>query len=395
MASNVVLGRKLAPRVAAPADSDVVEVVEAEVVNADIEDFGEFDDGIGSGIDADAELVESEGADSPKREAVIPEVLATNEESFEDSMRSLLPGWNDPSTDDSKSSDGRGLVSYDPLQRYLAEIRHYPKLSREEEHTLAVRFREQGDQMAGYKLVLANLRLVAIMAREYQRNVQNILDLIQEGNIGLMEAVKQFDPYRGIRFPSYAVYWIRAYMLRFLINNLRLVKVGTTQAQRKLIFNLQKERERLEAEGFVPEAKLLAQRLNVKESEVLEMEQRLALPDISVDAPISGQEDALDLHGVLQNPAESAEDQVVRENFSNAVREAVERFKLTLDDKERMVVERRLFTEDPETLQDIADQFGLSRERIRQIESRLKERMKEYLSSELTLSGTGEVLIED
>src|SRR5262249_33568685 len=158
------------------------------------------------------------------------------------------------------------------------------------------------------------LRLVVMVAREYQRNVTNILDLVQEGNIGLLEAIKQYDPFRGIRFPSYAVYWIRAYMLRYLINNIRLVKVGTTQAQRKLFFNLQKEKEKLEAEGFTPEAKLLAKRLSVKESEVVEMEQRMALPDLSVDAPLSSAngEDGADLHNILADARANVEDQVVR-----------------------------------------------------------------------------------
>ena len=286
------------------------------------------------------------------------------------------------------------LVKYDPLQSYLAEIRNAPVLSREEEHELAIRYREKGDRVAGYRLVLANLRLVVAIAREYQRNFQNILDLVQEGNIGLLEAVKQYDPYRGIRFPSYAVYWIRAYMLRYLIANIRLVKIGTTQAQRKLFFNLRKEKERLEAEGFVPEAKLLAQRLNVKEAEVLEMEQRLALPDVSVDAPVAGDDDAPDMHNILTTDSESVEDRVVREQFSFSVRSAVAEIRNLLDKKEQAIMDRRLFTEDPATLQEIADEFGVSRERIRQIESRLKERLREFLQDRLQLDSSGEVEID-
>ncbi|TMA37022.1 MAG: sigma-70 family RNA polymerase sigma factor, partial [Deltaproteobacteria bacterium] len=178
------------------------------------------------------------------------------------------------------------LVPADSLQRYFAEIRRIPVLSREEEHELAVRWHEKGDRPAAWKLVTSNLRLVVLVAREYQRAFHNLLDLVQEGNVGLLEAVKNFDPYRGIRFPSYAVWWIRAYIIRYIMNNWRMVKVGTTQAQRKLIFNLQKERERLEREGFSPAPKLIAQRLNVKEKEVIEMEQRLAARDVSVNAPI-------------------------------------------------------------------------------------------------------------
>ncbi len=286
------------------------------------------------------------------------------------------------------------LVRYNPLDSYLAEIRHIPTLSREEEKALAIRFKEQGDKLAGYKLVMANLRLVVMVAKEYQRNFRNILDLVQEGNIGLLEAVKKYDPYRGIRFPSYAVYWVRAYMLRYLINNLRLVKIGTTQAQRKLFFNLRKEQEKLEREGFLPEAKLLAERLDVKESEVIEMQQRLALPDMSVDAPLGGAEDSQDMHGLLPDEAETAEDMLVRQQFDASVRSVIEELKDSLDEKEQAIIDQRLLAEDPCTLQHIAEQFDLSRERIRQIESKLKLKIKDALSDNLQIGDEGQVILE-
>jgi RNA polymerase sigma-32 factor len=314
------------------------------------------------------------------------------ENTSDDSASERLPAPNKERKLTKSSTD---LVRYDPLKSYLNEIRNIPTLTREEEHELAVRYQEKGDKAAGYKLVLANLRLVVMIAREYQRNVQNVLDLVQEGNIGLLEAVKKFDPFRGVRFPSYAVYWVRAYMLRHLIANVRLVKVGTTQAQRKLFFNLMKEKEKLEREGFVPEAKLLADRLNVKESEVLEMEQRLALPDMSVDAPVGKADDTLDLHGVLPDSGASAEEIVLDEQFADVLREKVDLFKEQADMKEIAIIEQRLFTEEPVTLQVIADQFGVSRERIRQVESKLKERLKEYLSEALNLGEEGEILLGD
>lgn len=288
----------------------------------------------------------------------------------------------------------REIVRYDPLQRYLAEIRHMPKLSKEEEHDLAVQYRKDGDMAAGYRLVLANLRLVVMVAREYQKNVQNILDLVQEGNIGLLEAVKKFDPFRDTRFSSYAIYWIRAYMLRYLIQNVRLVKIGTTQAQRKLFFNLRKEQEKLEREGYIPEAKLLAERLNVRESDVLEMQQRLALPDLSVDAPINAAEDSSDMHSFLPDSADNAEEIVLKEQFSNTLKTAIEDYKSKLNEKELAIIETRLFTEDPVTLQDIADRFKVSRERIRQIEQRLKSRLKIYLKEKLNLGDEGQVVLE-
>ncbi|MCC6220195.1 MAG: RNA polymerase factor sigma-32 [Deltaproteobacteria bacterium] len=285
------------------------------------------------------------------------------------------------------------LTNYDPLQSYISEIRSLPTLTRQEEHELAVRYHKSGDKVAGYKLVLANLRLVVVIAREYQRNFQNMIDLIQEGNIGLMEAVNQFDPFRGTRFPSYAAYWIRAYMLRYIINNLRLVKIGTTQAQRKLFFNLNKEKEKLESEGFVPEAKLLAKRLNVREAEVIEMQQRLALPDLSVDAPVSGngESENMDFHSVLPDKSDTAEEIVAREQFSKALREAIAELEKELDEKEKAIIERRLFTDEPVTLQELADDFGLSRERIRQIESQLKLRLKSYLQEKLDIGDMQDV----
>lgn len=293
---------------------------------------------------------------------------------------------------EAKSSVGASsdLVRYDPLQSYLQEIRRIPILSREEEHELAVKYKTTGDRKIALKLVMANLRLVVMIAREHQRNVHNILDLVQEGSIGLLEAVEKYDPFRGIRFPSYAVFWVRAYILRYLINNVRLVKIGTTQAQRKLFFNLIKEKEKLEKEGFVPEAKLLADRLDVKESEVLEMQQRLQLPDLSVDAPIrKGEGDVGDLHSVLPSGSANIEDDVVSREFQDKIRGIVDDYKINADEKEKAIIELRLLTDEPLTLQEIADKFGISRERIRQIETRLKDRLKDKLSDSLELNAEG------
>lgn len=280
---------------------------------------------------------------------------------------------------------GKELIRYDPLNSYLAEIKNVPRLSREEERALAIRYLEHGDQLAGYKLVLANLRLVVMIAREYQKNFRNILDLVQEGNIGLLEAVKKFDPYRGIRFPSYAVYWIRAYMLRYLINNIRMVKIGTTQAQRKLFFNLEKEKKKLEKEGFIPESKLLAEKLKVKESEVIEMEQRLALPDLSVDAP-TARDSNLDLHDVLPSVDDNTEEVVAEQEYRHVIRVALERYKESLGAKEKDIIDLRLMADKPTTLQVIADKYNLSRERIRQIENELKTKLKEYMAKELQIN---------
>lgn len=288
----------------------------------------------------------------------------------------------DVAEDSEENTKSKALVPFDPLQRYLAEIRRFPILSREEEHRLAVEYKEFGNLEAAYKLVTANLRLVVMIAREYQRAFKNILDLIQEGNMGVMEAVKNFDPYRGVRFPSYAVWWIRAYMIRYIMNDWRMVKIGTTQAQRKLFFNLQKEKERLEAEGIAPGPKLLAQRLNVKEDEVVEMEQRLAGRDLSVDMPMGGDDEATLLH-FLPDDKQSPEEQVAESEYQQLLREKMELFAQGLKDKELVIYRERLLNEEPVTLREIGEKYGISRERVRQIEERLKRKLKSFLTKEL------------
>ena len=278
-------------------------------------------------------------------------------------------------------SSKKALVPFDPLQRYLTEIRRYPLLTREEEHRLAVEYKEFGNIEAAYKLVTSNLRLVVMIAREYQRALRNLLDLIQEGNIGLMEAVKNFDPYRGVRFPSYAVWWIRAYIIRYIMNDWRMVKIGTTQAQRKLFFNLQKEKERLEAEGIAPGPKLLAQRLNVKEDEVIEMEQRLSHRDLSTDVPM-GEDEEGTLLNFLPDEKETPEERVAEAEYRQALSEKMEQFADTLKDKELIIFRERLLSEEPLTLREIGERYGISRERVRQIEERVKRKLKAYLNKE-------------
>jgi len=278
-------------------------------------------------------------------------------------------------------SSKKALVPFDSLQRYLAEIRRYRLLNREEEHRLAVEYKEFGTIKAAYKLVTANLRLVVMIAREYQKAFQNLLDLIQEGNIGLMEAVKNFDPYRGVRFPSYAVWWIRAYILRYIMSDWRMVKIGTTQAQRKLFFNLQKAKERLEAEGIAPGPKLLAQRLNVKEGEVIEMDQRLSHRDLSTDVPI-GEDEEGTLLNFLPDDKQTPEERFADAEYHHALSEKMEQFGSTLKDKELIIFRERLLSEEPLTLREIGERYGISRERVRQIEERVKRKLKAYLNKE-------------
>lgn len=276
-------------------------------------------------------------------------------------------------------SKSTGLVRYDPLEAYLRELRAYPHLTKEQEHDLAVRYKDSQDVKAAYKLVTSNLWLVVKIAKDYERAARSILDLIQEGNIGLMEAVKNFDPYRGVRFPSYAVWWVKAYIVRYLIANWRLVKIGTTQAQRKLFFNLKKEQEKLEREGFFAEPKLLAERLNVKESEVLEMQQRLEGPDVSVDAPIQHEDSETNLLGLLPAPQDNLDDIIDKKKLDALFKDSIAEFTKAISEKERTVFKSRLLSEDKVTLHDVAIELDLSKERVRQIENQVRDKFRKFL----------------
>jgi RNA polymerase sigma-32 factor len=209
-----------------------------------------------------------------------------------------------------------------------------------------------------------------------------VLDLIQEGNIGLMEAVRNFDPEREVRFPSYAIWWIKAYIIRYVIANWKMVKIGTTQAQRKLFFNLSKEKERLEREGYYPSSRLIAEKLNVRESDVVEMEQRMEGADLSFDAPLPG-EGETSLVSVLPTNLPSAEDVVADRERENLLRESFAAFALELNDKELLIFQERLLAEDKATLQDLSDKIGVSKERIRQIENRIKDKLRSFLLKRL------------
>ena len=283
--------------------------------------------------------------------------------------------------DESYSKGSGAVVAVDPLSRYLAEIRRFPLLTREEEAVIARRYIKENDPADAYRLVTANLRLVVKIAFEFARATRNALDLIQEGNVGLMEAVKNFDPEHGVRFPSYAVWWVRAYIYRYLINNSRLVKIGTTQAQRKLFFNLRKETERLEREGFKPQPLLLAHRMGVKESEVREMQERMGQSEVSLDQPAGASEETR-LLDVIPDAGHNPETETADREWRDFAREKVAQFAAQLEGKELEIFNARLRAEDPETLQDIGVRFGISRERVRQIETRLKRRLKEFIEAE-------------
>jgi RNA polymerase sigma-32 factor len=286
-------------------------------------------------------------------------------------------------TEKEKKHEVHPPAPFDPLHRYLAEIRRYPLLDPEEEKALAIRYREEEDVEAAYTLVVSNLRLVVKIALEYYNSwMTNLLDLIQEGNIGLMLAVKKFDPYRGVRLPYYASYWIRAYILRFIMENWRLVKVGTTQAQRKLFFNLRKEKERLEGLGFTPGPKLLAQTLDVKESEIIDMDRRLATREMSLDTPIEhgSRERFMDL---LPSEEVFLDERMADDQLKILFRRKIEEFRETLKGRDLDIFENRILAPIPATLHEIGNKYGISYERVRQIEKTILKRFKAFVTKEI------------
>ncbi len=276
-------------------------------------------------------------------------------------------------------SSARGVDAPTALNVYMSQLKNHAPITREEEHALAVRWRDEGDTEAGRLLVLSNLRLVVKIAMEYKRAWTNTLDLIQEGNVGLLEAVQRFDPYQGTKLSSYAAYWIRAYILKYLIDNIRLVKLSQGRAQRKLFFRLNKEKRELERQGYKPSTKLIAERLDVDESEVVEMETRLGQSDLSIDAPIRDEEGSASYGDFLASSNPTAEDTVADDDLRAAFLGHVARFQEGLADREQRILEARILSEEPLTLRELGEEMDLTRERIRQLEKKLIDDLREYL----------------
>lgn len=277
---------------------------------------------------------------------------------------------------------GGSLAPADAFARYTAELAKYPPLSREEEHELAVRMREDEDMDAARRLVLANLRLVVKIAMEYRRAWTQALDLIQEGNVGLLKAVTKFDPEKGIKFSYYAAFWVKAYILKYIMDNWRMVKVGTTQTQRKLFYNLNKERQRLQAMGFDPTTETLSKSLGVSESEIVEMDQRLSKNDMSLNTPLGEDSDATKMD-FLPSLGPGVEDTIASDQIVDLLLENVKAIRPTLNEKELAILDDRLLSEDPITLREIGEHFGVTRERVRQIEARLLVKIREHMTDKV------------
>ena len=269
-------------------------------------------------------------------------------------------------------------VITDSLSLYLAEIRKFPVLSEEDEHVHAIKFFEEKDLESAHALITSNLRFVVKVAAEFRHYGLKMLDLIQEGNIGLMLAVRKYNPYRGIRLISYAVWWIKAYIQNHIISAWSLLKIGTTQAQRKLFFKLREAKNAIRRlGGGEDDIHATAQVLDVADQEVMEMEQRLQ-GELSLDAEIPGSEGLTALEGLVDdrmNQEELLAEFQVSQQLQRQVAQAVS----VLNEKERFIIERRITSDDPMTLQEIAVHFSISRERVRQIEEGALKKMKQAL----------------
>ena len=274
------------------------------------------------------------------------------------------------------------LVPRDPFYAYLQEVRKYPALTEEEEKELAIRYKETGDLESAYKLTTANLMLVIKIAMTFKREWQNLMDLIQEGNVGLMKAVKNFDPFRGVRLSAYATWWIKSYILKHILDNWRLVRVGTTNTRRKLLFNLKREKEKLEREGFDPTTKLLAERFGVDETEVIDVSASIGAMDVAIDTPVRP-DSTMTPAQTLSQDGQSVEENVELKQFRQILNENIENFKAGLNPNEIEILNNRILSEDPLSLQEIGEQRGVTREAVRQAEQRLLKKFKTYIEEKM------------
>lgn len=280
-----------------------------------------------------------------------------------------------------KKRSERSLAVVDPLTRYLKEVAKYPFVSAEEERKLAEDYRKYNDVEAARKLVSAHLRLVVKIAMEYRNAYYNVLDLIQEGNVGLMHAVKKFDPDKGARFAHYASWWIRSLILKYILDNFRLIRIGTTKDQKKLFYNLMREKEKIESLGFTADKKLLSKALDVSEKAVEEMSQRLVQPEYALEGPVGRSGEAL-LKDFIAVDQQSPDDMISAKETKDILKDKLKEFTGKLNEREIKIFTQRLMADLPITLQEIADEYGISKERVRQIEERMLNKLKDYFKKQ-------------
>lgn len=329
----------------------------------------------------------STGKKSPKdhsRVALTPEIVD------QDEPKTLEPDFDlDPAGDPLESTEIPQLEgststaltssSTDPVARYLAEIRKYPLLSKEEEHKLAVQYFDTKDPQMAQKLVTSNLRFVVKIAAEYAKFGARLIDLVQEGNVGLMHAVKEYNPYKGARLITYAVWWIRGYIQEYLMRQYSMVRIGTTQTQRKLFYQLQREREQLERMGMQQGIAQLSGRLGIPEKEVQEMSQRVLGRDVSLSQPVGENDNSTMMDFQSHEDQGSVEDQLGHAEELKMLTDKIAEIRDDLTEREIFVLDNRLLSDEPMTLQEIGDKYGITREAARQMEARLMNKIKAEL----------------
>jgi RNA polymerase sigma-32 factor len=274
------------------------------------------------------------------------------------------------------SSNSRSLTISDPLTLYLNEIKKYSVLTAEEERKWAIKYFEEKDPIAAEKLVTANLRFVVKVAAEYSKFGARMIDLIQEGNVGLMHAVKEFNPYKGVKLITYAVWWIRGYIQEYLMRQYSMVRVGTTQNQRKLFYQLQNEKKKLEAMGIEPGTALISSRLGMPEEDVKMMESRMSNRDVSLDQPLDDGSTSHFIDLQSDSNAVSADEQLGHQEEMEQLKEKIGAIRDQLNEKEQYILEHRLLSDTPMTLQEIGEKYGMTRERARQLEARVILKIK-------------------
>ncbi len=346
------------------------KVHQAEIVEPEIIDPADGDEGA-----EDREFA------PPDFEDVGPIEIDPDRDVLEEAERTL-PVVKPEIVDQSESSS-KALATTDPIALYLAEIRKYPLLTKEQERELAMRYRETGDPKAAELLVTSNLRFVVKIAAEYSRFGAKLIDLIQEGNVGLMHAVKEFNPYKGVRLITYAVWWIRGYIQEYLMRQYSMVRIGTTQNQRKLFYRLQKEREALEAMGQEPNFALLAGRLGVTEEEVETMSQRMANRDLSLNTPVDGGASTSTLLDFEPGEGPLADETIGHLEEMEVLKRNLEQIRPSLNEKETYILENRVLADEPMTLQEIGEHYGVTREAVRQLEARLIQKIRNAVTSSL------------
>ncbi len=311
----------------------------------------------------------------PTKSDVIIDAEVINEDTIRANLPVILPSKEIVSVGDKPQTD--------PLSLYMQEVSRYDLLTIEQEKELTKQLSETGDIEVAKKLVMANLRLVVKIAMEYRSTFQNVMDLIQEGNIGLMKAVSKYDPDKGAKLSYYASWWIRSYILKYILDNFRLVKIGTTNEQKKLFFNLMREKERLTNMGIKPDNKAISESLGVSEKSVALMDQRLSSSggEVSLDKPLTSEVGSGTIADILTDENSSGfEDQIADEDALNILKDNLVGFVDGLKDRDKEIFKKRLLNEVPLSLQAIANEYGVSRERIRQIEERLLKNLKVYMS---------------